>query len=280
MKLKSGFSTSISVAVLALYVCGCASIHSGNYAKVDGSSQDKKVKKQLTESKILASGLEVNAMSSKYYTMIDFTFENQSSKWIQVNKVDIDFGSDEANQMIEIPVTSKLVAWSEAAQRAKAISDYNTSVILSSVGVLGAGLAASSNNSSAKNIGGIAAIGAAGTLTINSFRNNINNLELSKLVPDSHLLSAPFFIPAGMFTKKWMTIYTQKPLKTPYISDVTLTLYLENGKKEKVVMPIRDSGFLGGSSWQRDHYSSPSRIRERERNPNLANKKTDEKDEE
>lgn len=257
-------SKLIFLSLLALTVA-CATAHNGNYATAQNSPDGK-----LTPSKILVSGGENNSLSDKFFSNIDLTFENQSSKWVRVSKVTLDFGSAAANKGIAIPVGKDLQAWAESAQRRKAQEDYNTAMVLSSIAAMGTIASVGSADRNTRNLGRAGALAAGSALTVQATKGTLDNLQLAKLVPDSHLLSDGFVIPPGMNTKKWVTLFAEDPLKIPYVETVTINIHLENGKVESVTLPFRQNGFIKYSAWQMGHKDNPAEIRAREDQKHLG----------
>lgn len=257
--MKSLKNTTVFTLSSILLISGCASVHNGNYAKVEGvaAESQKKEDSRRTASGLVVSGQEIRDFSSKFITQIDLTFENKSAKWIHIKSVKLDFGSNEANEAISIPVGADLEAWVSAAKQNQAIKDYNFNLAMASVGVAGAGLAAGSSNSTQRNAGAFALAGASTALTINTVRSSLNSIELAKLVPDSHILSSNFVVPPGMHTKKWLAVYAEKPYNMPYIDSVTLEITTSDDKVEKLKLPFR-TGSLSKSTWQKDHPDSKS----------------------
>ncbi len=245
--------------VSMLFLSSCASVHNGNYANVEtGIGTNQKSTGKQSASGLLLSGQEVKSMASRHITQIDFTFENKTGKWIHIKSVKLNFGSQEANEAISIPVGADLDAWIVAIKQNQAIKDYNFNLAMASIGAVGAGIAATSGNSqSQKNIGNFALAGASAALTVNSVRNQLNSLELAKVVPDNHILSSNFVVPPKMHTKKWVAIYSENPYELPYIDSITLEITTADNKIEKLKLPFRISG-ISSSEWQKDHPDSNS----------------------
>lgn len=242
-----------------LFLSSCASVHNGNYANVEtGSGSNQKSTGKQSASGLLLSGQEVKSMASQHITQIDFTFENKTGKWIHIKSVKLNFGSQEANEAISIPVGADLDAWILAIKQNQAIKDHNFALAMASIGAVGAGLASTSGNSQGqKNVGLFALAGASAALTVNSVRNQLSGLELAKIVPDTHILSSNFVVPPKLHTKKWVAIYTENPYELPYIDSITLEITTADNKIEKLKLPFRISG-ISTSDWQKDHPDSDS----------------------
>jgi hypothetical protein len=155
----------------------CASVQQSNVAEPEQKGSNKEV----SAAGLVISGEENADLSSLQFAEIDFTFENRTHDWIRIKKVTLDFGDKAINQEIQIPVGEDLVAWARAAQQLKAISDYNTSLVLGSILVAGSIAAGASNDPSVRVIGGAAALGSAGGFTALALREERRSIELAKL---------------------------------------------------------------------------------------------------
>ncbi len=255
----------VAVYFLAVFLlCSCATIHNGNYATQVGTSTDKrdiaKTTGNTTSLGLVISGQEVDELSSKYFTALDFTFENTTPNWIRIEKIEVSFDNETLNNKIKIPVGGDLAVWSDAAQQQQAIKEYNASQFLSAIVMVGAGAAAFSSNSSFGRAGAGLAIASGAIIGAREVNNQLNALELSKLVPASHLLSSPFVIPPGLHAKKWMLLYTEQPLEIPYASTILVKYTTTKHETETTRLSFRTSipkyggsAGIAPSSWQKGH---------------------------
>src|SRR5437868_5148085 len=128
-----------------LFSLSCASVHPGNYAQPEDSSNTKEsegaAKKSPTKSGLLISGIENTGLSSEFFTAVDLTFENTTSEWARIKSITLDFGDEVLNREIKFPVGSDLAEWGESAQQRKNIRDYNTELILGAIAGAGGALA-------------------------------------------------------------------------------------------------------------------------------------------
>lgn len=241
-----------SVLILALVlVTGCASVHQGNFAtSIDGDDTGPENKSKTTALGLMVSGAEDSSLSSKYFGHIQLTFENKSNHWVHIKKVTVQFEDESVNQKTVIPVGGDLTSWAEAAQNAKAIRDYNTSLLLSSVAAVGG--AAMSRGGTTGQVGALALIGSGTALTVKGVMDIKSDIELAKVVPSSHLLSPEFIIPPGLATKKWVTFFTSEPLSLPYLEEIKISYITAEGKSEKLLLKFRDKARTG-SQWQANH---------------------------
>lgn len=251
---KDIWKLSLTYAAAILILSGCASVHNGNYAQVENSSKTKsKNESQRTSSGLIISGQEIKDLSSKFIAQLDFTFENKSNKWIRINQIKLDFGSNEANDKISFPVGTDLNAWASSAQQTQAIKNYNFNMAMKTVAALGVTSAISSGNNQNQHIAGLlTSLGASSALTAKAAQAQLNQVQLANLVPESHLLSGNLVIPPGLHTKKWIAVYTATPYDMPYIDTVIFEITSSDGSIEKLKLPFRVSG-MSKSEWQKDY---------------------------
>ena len=196
------------------------------------------------------SGRENNSLASEFITSFDFTFENKTSKWRRIQRVEIDFGSPEANQKLRFLVGKELLVWADSVQQLKIISDHNTSIVLGSIAAAGAIGAATSTDRSLQKAGSGTFLAATSFLTAKSLSEEKQRREMSRLFPESHLMAEGFIVPPGLHAKKWVAVYTSEPNAIPYLEQITLEYTLDDGVKERVVLAVRKGA---RSSFQHDH---------------------------
>lgn len=226
-----------------ILLSACASIRSGKYAEPEAKGQDK----HASTSGVVISGAENASLSSTHFAEVDFTFENKSADWIRIKSVTLDFGDPALNEAVKLPVGNDLIAWAKAAEQNKAISDYNTAMVLGSVAAVGSVAAMTSRDQGVQSAGALAALGATGGLAVSSIRDERRKVELAKVVPPDHILSDGFVNPPGLHAKKWVAFYTRDPKALPRIKYVAIAYTLENGQTERAHLDFR----APGSRWQR-----------------------------
>lgn len=255
MKLTFKFANMIPTVLLIaaaslIFFGACASIHSGNFATPVGSEQLKSVR-NISSLGLVISGQEVLELASKYITAIDLTFENTTPQWMRIDKIEVSFGGSELDKKIFFLIGNDLFAWSEAAKQQQAIRDHNTDLFLGSVLALGAGMAIGENGGDTRAVGASLAATSGSVLAASSIGRELQGLELAKVVPSNHLFSTPFIIPPGLHTKKFLVLYTEKPLDIGYVANVLLRYTTATNKSEQVKLSFRWDRAL--SSWQDGH---------------------------
>ena len=238
---KNAFTQAIIFGKISflslLFLCSaCATVNNSHYAEPEQKGDSK----HSSAAGLVISGAENTTLASDYFGVIDFTFENQTSDWIRIKNVTLDFGDKATNDAVKIPIGNELIAWARAAEQNKAIKDYNTALLLGSVMAIGLTAASVSNNQGLQATGALAAFGATGGLAVVSVRDEKQKAELAKLVPSTHLMSDDFVVAPGLHAKKWITLYTREPNKIPIIKTVTLIYTLENGHIERAKLKFRD----------------------------------------
>ena len=212
---------------------GCASVHNGRYAEqVDRKPVTKKRVNHVTDNGLSISGFKNERLSTKYFLVINFTFENITSKWIKVEGIELDLDDEVLNRHVSIPFGDDIKNWSIAVRQKKAIERYNDRVMLAAMSVAGGVLAASGDDYNG--IGKTAYVGGLTALTVDHVSERLSELQGTKLLPDSHLLSPGLSIPPGLFQRKWLLLYAEDPKDLMYMNRIFLTYTLANGEKEKV----------------------------------------------
>ena len=95
-------SIFVIVAAGAIPISGCATVKSGDYGVVlDDTGHPGNSAPESQRLRISAG--EHGALSSAYFGVVEVTFENNTSAWIQIDHIDLDFGSAEKNKSVFIP---------------------------------------------------------------------------------------------------------------------------------------------------------------------------------
>ncbi len=238
-----------SVLLCLLFIMSCASIHSGNYAvpiEANGESQDK-IKTDLG---LIISGSINHLYCTEYFGFIDFTFENQSDKWIRIQNVKIHFGNDDADRNIKFVSGVDLLHWKKAMQMKVAIDEHNQKLIIGSLAGLSKLIATISDDEDLKDISNVSTIGLLTSLAVNEFNEKTDILEKTKIFPDNHLLSSDFTIPPGLFTKKFLLLNSQNHNEIPLIQHLFIEYVTDDGNIESVKLRFRHLIYASHPKWQ------------------------------
>lgn len=228
----------ISILLLTL-LASCASVHNGEYAQRIDKGQLKDTTDK--DSPITVSGQEVVGLSSEHFAHFDLTFENNTNEWITINDLDISFGT-KLDGIVKIPVGEKLYYWQKAAVQRLEIAQHNTQMAMSALTIGAAALAGGASYNGNRKLSKVAmgAMAFSGTaMTFQEIQKEIDQIELSELVPENHILHLPIYLPPKLHVKKQFTIYVKNPSEIPYIQSFILN-YKANDKKDKVLLNIRN----------------------------------------
>jgi hypothetical protein len=242
-----------SSLVCAVATGGCAQIANGPHGiYLDPNGHPSEPAARAARLKISAG--EVVEMSSPYLGEIEFTFENPSTKWIRVEKVQLDFGSEKVNRAIGILWGSQLESWAEATNQRNAIRNANRRTTLEILALSGTlvSAAAPRNSSGALVAGGIASLGAATAIYVADTQTRAETAEHAPTFGHNHLFSGPFDVPPGLFAKRWLVVNTPADPGLGCIASVTMIFELADKSSHRVALNFRAVELSPSSLWQRE----------------------------
>ncbi|PKL39072.1 MAG: hypothetical protein CVV44_09405 [Spirochaetae bacterium HGW-Spirochaetae-1] len=246
--MKSFYIKALIFIVL-IGLISCASIHSGYYAEqIDDNG--RVINKKKTDIGLVVSAKEDTDLSSKYFGLVNLTFENKSQGWIRIKKVTIDFFSEVANENVKFTSGNDLALWQEAIIKRNEIREHNRDMFLASVAIIGTTVAMSSDNKALKAAGAFTGLGALTSLTVNEYNKVLHNIENAKIFPRNHLFAEEFVVPPGLFSKKWVLLNTTNHRKTGFLNFFLITYETDDGKKETIKLQFRSSGTI--TEWQKE----------------------------
>jgi hypothetical protein len=247
-------SSSLTVAGIAL-VGGCATVQSGSVGvSLDGSNRPIAVGRSP---EIQVSAGEKGDLSSPYFGLVEVTFENNSPAWKQIDHIQLDFGSPDKNQSVQIPWGEDIDLWEDAVLARNEVRAINTQEVLAAIAAVGAlGLATSHRHGGpGAHVGGVITVGALSAL----FASRAYDADAAPAAPPafsaSHLLSMPVRIPPGLFTKRWILFYTAGRPLGGCVDRMILSYDGADGTKGRVLLPFKTL-----SEWQRDSCERPGRL--------------------
>jgi hypothetical protein len=226
-------------------VCGCATISSAELA-VPVDERGKLSKSKVTASGLRVSGEELSALASPYFGALEITFENQSSNWVHVQGVHLDFGGEAHNRTVLIPWGEDIRSWYESTLQRNEIREANRELALGAVELTGL-LAAGFAKDGLRKAGGLVAAGALGTAVADAAVGAAQSAENVHIFPDNHLLAGPFGVPPALFAKRWIVLNTQDAAKASCIDRVLITYEFPDRRYERVLLK-----FKRPTEWQRD----------------------------
>lgn len=190
-------------------------IQSGEYAVPVGPADPAHPNPAAPGLRISAGELE--GLASTYFGAVEFAFENALPSWIEIDQLELDFGTPDQNRSVLIPWGADIETWQQATYERNAIRQANTEAALAVLGIAGAIGQASHPRGAAGRIGGLLAVGAlAGALAADSTgsRTTTDTGEMGasavEKFPAGSLLNLPIRIPPGLFVKRWLLLNTNE----------------------------------------------------------------------
>jgi hypothetical protein len=217
-----------------------------------GSSGEK------TRSGLRISGEELTSFSSRYFGALELTFENTSATWLHVQRVFLDFGGARNNDGVLIPYGQDIQAWHDATVHRNAIRDINQQLVLGAVALTGTVVAGSTDNPTARSVGGLAALGALGALAVGDVQSTVEHVERVGMFPRNHLLAGPFGVPPGLAVKKWILLNTKDSSGDPCIHRMVVSYTLKDRPFERVFLRFKEP-----TAWQEESCANLFRKPER-----------------
>lgn len=235
-------------AFVSVSLSACATISSGEYAHAM-DTQGHLASSPRTPLGLKISGAEVGDLSSPYFGLVALTLENDSPDWVRIRKLSVSFGGADQDASVLIPWGADIASWEHAIEERNAVRSYNASSALAAIAVAGALVAAVGHHKAAGAVGGLVAAGAVAALTARAVSEDVSAIESVPLFPDTHLLSVPFAVPPGLFSKKWILLNTPSAGPAACVKAMLIEYETERGQKEQVWLPFRRP--YSGSEWQR-----------------------------
>lgn len=228
MNVGAGRSMKQGMAIfgaLAGLAAGCATIGSGPY----GVPVDAANRPQATAAPpaLLISATEVTSYSTAYLGLVEVTFENRTSVWKQVDHVSLDFGSAAKDQSVTIASGDDIDAWERAITIRNALLQQATAPLA-----------------------GIEAVGAHDKL--GAWVGGLHPSPDASAVPtppsypDQHLLTTPFRVPPGLFTKRWILFSTSDNPPGGCVDSMILSYETSDHATGRVLLPFK----VTGTEWQ------------------------------
>ena len=232
---------------LALGPLGCASIQS-DYIARPFDSRGQLSSGDATPSGLIISGEELDAYASDLFGLVEVTFENTSTEWLRVEQLELDFGS-ELNPMVHLPEGADLEAWYAATLQRNSIRNTNYATALAALFLVGEAVAVAGALSDEREVqvaGTALALGAASVAVIDEHVERVQRPGRVRPITQNHLLAAPFAVPPGLFTKKWVLLNTRADAAC--VRSMVIHYELESRGRERVVLTFRRGN--DGSDWQ------------------------------
>jgi hypothetical protein len=149
----------------------------------------------------------IESLRSPYFSALAFTFQNPSNEWHEVRRVSIEPERQLFGPALESLVGERLRAWQLATREAQQGKEGAHHPALETLAPEAPAQSASGSSE--------ATAAAAG--------------------PASYLLACPFTVAPGLFTRKWIVLYSAAA-DALLGQDLVLSYELENGKTERVLV--------------------------------------------
>lgn len=235
MKIAPG-STVIGVVLLGALAAGaggCVVTH-GDYGISLNTANQPQV---VAPPPLVVSAREAATYATSYLGLVEVTFENRTDVWKEVDHVAIDFGSKAKNESITIPSGDDIATW----ERAIRLRRFAEGQAQGSTAIEWLGLGYSFNT-----LGGwaIQQPGPAAAEGPTAAPGRVSATPPS--YPDQHLLSTPFRVPPGLFTKRWILLSTPNNPPGGCINTMILSYETSDHQTGRVLLPIRATA----SDWQ------------------------------
>ncbi len=249
------------VAAGAIPLSGCATVKSGDYGVALDDTGHPRSPAANTERLKISAG-EHGSLSSPYFGVVEVTFENNTPAWIQIDHIDLDFGTADKNKSVLIPWGDDIDTWEQATLQRNAIRAANTQTALGLIAIAGAVAgSAAGRHSAAGAIGGTVALGALAGLYAQERNAAVEATRDPSRFPPTHLLTMPLRIPPGLFAKRWLLLYTAAQPLGGCIDSFILSYETAEHERGRVLLKFKEiynsSADGAGSEWQVNACSPP-----------------------
>lgn len=245
----------------SLCLTGCSDIAS-KYAASPVDARGRVTSAPATGSGLAISGVELRGYASDYFGLVEITFENATAQWAHVSPLSLDFGDSARNAAVLVPSGADLEAWYLSTLQRNDIRDTDQGAALGALFAVGQAVALAGALSGKREIaaaGGVVAVGTATAALIDVQDGRVQSAGGVHVLPQSHLLSIPFAVPPGLFTKKWILLQTRS-LTSPCISSLLIDYDVQELGRERVLVRFRRDS--DRSEWQRLVCGPSSRARQ------------------
>lgn len=215
------------LSIMLSVLTACATVHNGELAQREsGDAIDG----------LLVSATELSDPAKESFSMIAMTFENQTDKWIRVEKAELVI-DEKAAKMISVVVGTDLLDWASAMQARSELEAHNQQ--MTQLGLAGLGAAVAVVGSAKQDSTAIAA--GLGVMTAteawmvsDAIVNSRSVAQNPKTLPGSHLYT-PFAVPGKMFLRRWVLI--NKPVGKA-LTEFPIAVTTVDGKREIMTVKL------------------------------------------
>jgi len=218
---------------------GCGTLINGAYGvPVDSANRPQP---NAAPPPLVVSASEAAGYSTAYLGLVEVTFENRTSVWKQVDQVAVDFGSLIKDESVTIAPAADIDAWERAITIRGAIVSTNFATGIEALGIrpvdrLNVWIGQHHP----------AAVGASAAAVPAATSTEASTVATPPSYPDQHLLTTPFRVPPGMFTKRWILLSTSDNPPGGCIDSMILTYETSDHATGRVLLPFK----VSGTAWQ------------------------------
>jgi hypothetical protein len=235
---------------LLLMAAGCMTVARGQLAQpLDEQGKPRQAGDAAVSGLRLSSRI-VSELTSEHLGFIEITFENQSDRWIWIDRANIRANDASANQNVVIPLGEELVSWQRAAVERAQIRNLDNAPVLALISDKGAAMHVLPKESSVDAAAsGVTSIALSALLKDSQARPTFR-ADVAKTVPATHLLSLPFSIPPGLFARRWIVLDTSRDAAIPCLRRMLLEYQVRDGARERSWLRLRGYVRNSGIEWQ------------------------------
>ncbi|MCO4793277.1 MAG: hypothetical protein KC493_06185 [Bacteriovoracaceae bacterium] len=186
--------------LLLLILTSCASYQAGEFAVHETGNHPNNVPIKAKVDSVY---------TNSPFVFVNFTFGNKNVDWVRVKSIKISQTPELSKA--NIVMGDDLSSWAESMKHKIAIDNHNRQVFIGSVTTALAAAAVVGASKGNVNL----AYGSLGAMTavtgideVSKVIAKANDAERSRMIPDDHLL-APFSIPPGLVTKRWILLQSK-----------------------------------------------------------------------
>ena len=229
-------------------------MNSGDYGvALDDTGHPKSPAADNERLKISAG--ERGSLSSAYFGVVEVTFENNTPAWIQIDHIDLDFGTADKNKSVFIPWGEDIDIWEQATLQRNAIRAANAETALGLIAIAGSVAHAAGRHHAVGAIGGTVALGALAGLYAQERSAAVEATGDPTRFPPTHLLTLPLRVPPGLFAKRWLLLYTAAQPLGGCIDSFILNYETSEHEHGRVLLKFKggynySSADGAGSLWQ------------------------------
>ena len=241
-------SKLLATVIFTLFFTGCATVNKRNAAStINHTSQGQK----------LSLTYEINKeLSSEHFGLIELNFKNPSDKWVDIKNVELIIRDEYLANAVKLTSGLEFDNWRKAMRKKVAISNQNTSVLVSGL-LLASAAVASDSNKSANTIGTLGVTAAIGSQTVRQISSDINQVEANSLFPQAHILTAPEKVPPSLFLDKWLLVDTSEVAPNMFLRELELKVTYQDASEDLyAINVIRYKDGRKVNDWQKEKIKS------------------------